>query len=1108
MASIGTRLASILARHNLSRPDGRPLYGYHVTGDELALLRQDVADRARGGAPYSTVDAAGIALYVAEAFCRSHRSGPWKWETATASVGLGDDAVKALYTPLERAIETYWGRKLIRDARGARQFHLTLACEGGLPHNLLAAEHGALGVMFRRVLTERERLPDTIDTITLVHDEIARLPASLSTGEVIRLTAALVDAVRALRLACPEASTADDPLRVLDEKQPGWAGRMPLRLEQDAARRLLAGLVTQAHASDREAVCELEAVLRSADGGGWRLRRHIRVPSRVAAHALQETFGAPELMPNRMELLVRSQDGTSAVAAHLALSGDGRFYRVEPRRGEPLPLGSRIRAELAACGRSIGQPVEPPGATCMTGEPWVFLDHEGDASWIGDGSISSRAESLLAVVPADFVAVVDDGGACEAVGEVDGLSVYRLRGAVTLHPPGEAAGYRVVASAGGARSVCLLTDKGFFALGGYGDEVLRGDPEIVAGEESARRRIRVEEIEYARPGTPGRWARLDDSAVGEIWLRVVRDGVLWLRRKVVRVPGGFGLRLKPAPEAGTGDVVLEGLGTDDIAIEPVADVQVEVSPTPTGVRVRLRAAGRNPQWVRLRLRLAGAPPVWVRVPFPARQVGFVEPGGRPLEPGATVAIDRLPGVRAQVVDLEGARWSLEGRCVASDITWTTLRELRAERSGWSTLPLDEVEHALRLMMAGGQLDTKVDLHLASVGGRARRIELSVAPYARVLQPLERAADGTPALIDVDPAASIDDVRLEIRPLAEPGAPPVVAHPSPTGRGWSWPESAGPGRWLCTAWEVRAAGSLAAARPLLVRIGDGDTQTPEVGLLSAIHAADERGSALDAAISILAGDAANADWGLLDDHLDTLGMLPATTFDVVAALARSPDAVALAALRRAWLEPHRLGVFADQIETLPFAWWLVPPAAWFRAAHRLKACLDQICARVSAFDTGAWLRKTIDALAARTGVLATWATWVAGALGLSGEWSRYTEIAGHMMASDWDRAVQLGADARWPEVDLDGLGAAIGLEIAAIHALRPDPRAPWRASVAGAPIIAALAAAHGRRVPPRQLIELRRLRAFDADWFDQAWGMTLVRLWAAPASRPLFTEDAR
>lgn len=1113
---IGTTLTALLEARGLDAPSGQPLYAYRLSSEEYAELEGAVAENTRRRRIPNRRAAGGIALLAAERFCREHSGGPWKWETA-----LGEGPSQALRAALVDAIAHYWKRPLLSNA-GGQQLLWTLAREGGLPRQLLAREGVHISGVLRGALADRESLSEDVETITLVTDRMHLLPASLQAGEVVaQLLADVVDAVSRLRSRVPDVVAHDRPLSLLEGAGQDWRAELPLNVEDAVARQLVAGLVAQRAA---RSIAAFEVVSRIRPfGDGWAVIREIDLPRRVPLSAVQQQFGGFD--GNRAELVLVADDDLTATVAELRLSGDGKFYRVEQRKRPTIRLDRQVGLTVRD-GDALQHDADPEGGAPLGDGPWVFSESDDGLS-LGEGSVSTRAEAVLVAWPAEHRVEVD--GELEHLGQIDGLPgevrhIGRLRGHLSCCPPHSEMGYRVRTRTPGHRAAYSLSARAFRRVGGTGTRVLVGTPSVFESHDGFRHRLDVP-VEFAPLGSPGNWRPLNGCAVGEMWLRVVHEDELRIRQRVLRLPEPSRIEVAALPGQGRGRLAIVGLD-GSVDLEAMPGVVVTTSACEGRRQFDLAVDGEPPETLRFRVENPAAPGFWIEAPFPTRRVEVVDLKRNRVERGTTVAVDRLLGIRIRALDPDPrADFALEGRCTSAGLAWRRIGDLRTEAGGWLSLALDEVEPAIRLMLSGGQLDALVELRVVRMGGRSTPTLLAVSQYPRTLG-VDREDAGRPTCV-ARPEGDSTELRVELRPLVEPAARPFVLEG--VEGGWTWPAEAGAGRWLVTAWEDLPSGeSVCGARPRLVTVLLEGHEAPlcESPLLAAasIRDQDDRAEALRLALDRLCADARHTDWSIVDQHIDTLGQLPAHTFDVVVALSRHPVGACMAAMRRALA--GRLAEFAHALETLPFAWWLVPPSAWRRAFEAvwkkfgadledLADCFGDDLPPEQVFamaDPAGQTKRIRRAFTDVGGVFGALAIWLEACEGVDpNRWAQTALVAPLIIDDRLKALTRQTANRRWPRFspdhDLERWVEILELDHSLLRTIAPTPQARWHEDVVVAPALAALAAAHRRPIDVSDLLELRRLRAFDSEWFDEAWNFSLVRLWAEPASRQLFTKES-
>ncbi|MEH7829806.1 hypothetical protein [Gemmobacter denitrificans] len=130
------RLADILLRNGLDRPDVRPLHAYTIDDKELAALGRLLRLRIGTEEPLAST-AQAFVLWAAEYLRTAHPGGYLTWDFVFA--GLAQP--RPDYAFVQRITEDglrAWGRSLRRGQVGHREFLYSLLAEGGLPDIALA----------------------------------------------------------------------------------------------------------------------------------------------------------------------------------------------------------------------------------------------------------------------------------------------------------------------------------------------------------------------------------------------------------------------------------------------------------------------------------------------------------------------------------------------------------------------------------------------------------------------------------------------------------------------------------------------------------------------------------------------------------------------------------------------------------------------------------------------------------------------------------------------------------------------------------------------------------------------------------------------------------
>ena len=155
MPSCFDTLNQIIARSNLDRKDGHPLYRYRVTPDELDLLRRELKFQfdSRGSLRMAE-ECAAFCLFGAEWFRRNYRSGPWSWDVIFDALDLGGNrrpnTQLAVAEYVKRGLR-FWNVRLL-STQLMNLYLRTVVCQGGFPINTLRNEGAGLSRLLKASL--------------------------------------------------------------------------------------------------------------------------------------------------------------------------------------------------------------------------------------------------------------------------------------------------------------------------------------------------------------------------------------------------------------------------------------------------------------------------------------------------------------------------------------------------------------------------------------------------------------------------------------------------------------------------------------------------------------------------------------------------------------------------------------------------------------------------------------------------------------------------------------------------------------------------------------------------------------------------------------------
>jgi hypothetical protein len=1105
----------VVQESRLAAEGAYPLYAYRCS-DEMfdkleALLRL-----------HATLDAldndlcACFCLYTAEWWRRRYAGGPWAWEPILEAAGLAPLTVPKREQVVIRGLRR-WGRALLRvgDRTG---YLVTLACEGGLPLSMLQREGARLRRYFRALLHDLHIFPQTMPRELAERNE-HHLPASFRQRPVFEMAAHLAASIHRLQRSCAGAA---DCIAHLDAHCRGWRSEIPLRLDDAVANELLRNLLADAAAAERapRPTIVVETILIEA-GATSTLERRLRLPPVARTVDVAATLGMQwDALPRVFDLSIQAQDATPAPVASVTRSSEGEegairlepFGAAFPRKGERAIESVELIATRK--GRTLAVALVEGGAAL--GElPWVFTPGEDSGTWrlAGQGSVSLRREVALIAVADGAAVSAESGGAARLAGRLvsPARHLYEISGRVSIdlgdgtrcvvalsQTSDELTEYRPQ----GVRPPNVLS----------GSEVWRGMPKV---REQREGRIFAEvprdKLEWRPRGVGAPWRRVVGTCLGDIEVRYAPQGIQRFRARWTVLPEGTEIEVVPK-DRGKGEIVLRGLGPCDVGPTPPATEQ-RVSSS-NEIRLFFASEVARSESVLLELAFANAPRAVIEVPYPSREARFLGRDGRPHPDGAKIWVEQLAGVRAQVLDaLPGGAFLVEGVLRARDGDTTKLRDvqevLHELHPGRHELDLRVLADTLRVLLSASQaLDTVVRVSLQSLGGRPLpRCHIEVARYDAGIH-----REGLDVVVDPKSrerlGPRVEVLRFEARPLADPTAPAVQLAKVEPGHFRFDPPAGAEGPWLVTGWE----GHLSNVRPLCISVGerkppeaDDPEPSDDVRLREVAHYIHwrTRAAGFRKVVARLARAPEDPDWLAIEALVDTLGTLPATTFEVVPRLVEDPDAVALLLLRAG--SPVTLETIWRGLETLPFLVSLVPLGAWLRATQRLQRSIQRVCEATTADATRAFAQM-VEPFATTGPVLCPAIGVVLDALSLSipgfpEPQQHPVLLAGNpggrqFLLAELEQARQRllrehvtearRDDGWWPHADFTHLELDRELGAARSWIWPSADGFTHRTPVLHAPAVAACATVlESVRLTVADRFELIKLRQFAPAWFDEA-----------------------
>jgi hypothetical protein len=951
----------LLDRFGLDAPDGRPLHRYRLDADGYnqltGLLRQRFARLTNG----NRSDTALLVLWASAWFRHGYGGGIRRYRELGAAIGATLEERE--WPPLIEHGLKWWKRPVVKRASG-RHWLLTIAVEGGFPVRVLQAGEGWLSRYLNEVVGRLLGItddPSSDDAFAMADAAKEALRDTYRQEAFIALAADLALAIVKLRRIAEAAAPNLAPSAVLDQVHPDWRDELPIAADTDAARALVDGMLAA------------KKIARGLSGGagcvrllrrgvkGWSAGLRLSLGGELKTDALAG-LAAPGIRLGVHPYGVLARTLGEELAFLDPPGEDGDSWRLRPltRRTEldDVPLEARIDVLIQSpngAARAMPWPGGGPERSDVITFEIDSEDREGPAVLVlaAHGSASLRADRVVVTAPANWSVRWENEaaeGAPKSIGTTrDGRGLWLADKSVVVESTDGGLLYRIETGVDEElRDRIVLDGRSPQGFDSADDFSLFADPPTVncnrgrastkpADNELLCRRAQGDPWrEFARSRLPVGVVDImwRDARTGFVRDRV-RAAIIPQSARVLRERDGEGWRYS-----------FQGFRELTISPEPVTGLHVEQRPDNVFVLLFHSNSLRRVTFV---LRIPNSTrAIRITLPFPLRD-GIAHWNGKIVPPGTEIT----PAELAELVAFGESRFTL---CC----------ELKNAERGYSAhYTLGERELGLR------PLADRVRSDLASAGIDAW-VALSIGdgapPWRIKLFDREiRCADGTASI--VKPGLEKEPLILTGRSVATPCEEHRLAgiglEDALNRRSIPLPASMTGAWWVYLRSDrtVRSRPSIVPCVGATVPVGDGLAATV------VIPAQLARQAAIVERLNAIAADADGAveDVSWLNRLIGSLDGLPASTFDVLAALPDVP--VVLARLLLSAEDAAQGGIWRLEAE-LPFMWAALPLAAWSTAADALgSSVLSPLLAAGWELARAAQMGKqVIDSATVRTGNL--------------------------------------------------------------------------------------------------------------------------------------------
>lgn len=961
-----TPLRAFLGRFGLDAPDGRPLHGYRLDTKAYEELEAYLRTRAARLTDDSGSNVALLTLWASAWFRLHYAGGVRNYYDLGKAIGatITNQQWREL---LERGLN-WWQRPLI-ERGGHRHRLLTIAVEGGFPVRVLAAGEGwlsrYLNKLVGRLLGITEE-PSLDDAFAIADAAKLELRDAYRQEAFIGLAADLALAIVRLRRVAEAKAPGLTPSAILDEVHPGWRDKLPIATETDAARTLIDGMLAAKKITrglSGGAGC-VRLLARRTDG--WRAGLRLSLTGELKTEALAG-LAAPgtRLGVHPHGALARALGAEMAFLDPPGEDDDNWLLRPLTRRTtlDDVPLEARIEV-LIQSPTGATRVMPWPGGASERSDVITFEidaeDSQGPSILVltARGSANLRADRVVVTAPEDWSVQWEDEmrtGQPSRIGTtLDKRGLWLADGTVLVKNTDSSLLYRIKTGVSEElRDRIELEGSAPSSFEGVDDVPLFAGAPLVYCY-SGQKNIQPAKDELLwRCAPTDQWRELiptDPSAlpvgVVEIMWRDPQTRFVRDRTRAVIVPKTA--RVTRDSDANGWQYSFQGFRDMEVMPAPTEGLHIEQRP---GGAFALSFYSNPRRHVTFTLKAPGsAHTIRIALPFPLPD-GLAHWDGQIVKPGS----EMTPGELAKCVAFGNGRLTL---C-------SQLKHANRDISVYYTVV--EKELSLRLLADKIRSDlTSVGIDawvaLSFIGGASQ-------PWRIKLFDNEvRCSGGSASILEprgLGEGALILAGRSVVAPCKEYRLAEINFEDALNRRSIPLPESM-TGAW----WVYLRSDRTVRSRPSIVPCA-GSTTPGSNGLAAmvAITASWERQAAIIERLCAIATDADGAaeDIGWLAELICSLDGLPASTFDVLAALPNAP--VVLARLLLSADDAAQGSVWRLEAE-LPFLWSALPLGAWNTAANALgRRTIEPLLAAGWELARAAPIGKQIiDSATTRTGNL--------------------------------------------------------------------------------------------------------------------------------------------
>lgn len=1156
-------LQEMLQQRNCPRPDRRWLYAYRLDVSEYGSLKAVLCE-ALQAAPVSVLTkrnhlfSALFVLYASEWWRREYSGGLWKWSPILESLGVKT----GLLAPNERthAVLTgfaYWG---LRPSGDGKKFFGAVVAHGGLPLKVIGHGGSRLGAIMSTVLSQAARYRwNEAQVIDAVSDHAHGLPDSLLHREIYELVAQMV--MTALRLKQEyQLEGVADPIAALDRASPNWRAEFPLAVDDEAAQRLLVGLVKEANQTslaNSVAAFSVTRILCPIDDDRYVFQSSIVHPAILPADALAALFGlhSADDFPRYFSIDVAVNQRVPLTVGRQILGMQEASVSLAAQRCRWLAtdaMNEHLLYLRGPAGDIHDGPIAIPGGEAISlVEPLVFADREHQFRFIASGNVRlPDSEAIVAIGDDAQIQVKEGENPAELIGRVElgsnSFRLFRVKSDALVRQSDDEWHVKLGQSTKLASSYVLEGQRLPFNTRPW--PIFKGMPRLVRYSDSGARSLISPASQKLCVAGSDREVH-SNAARGLLDLFVTESGEKLAHLRFAVLDKRAEERFVSAAVPSEGEIHLSRWGVDGIALDSEAGVDAELSSAGDDICIRLRANEAPPDLVRLMVRWPGSRyDMQVAMPFPATGGRAYDVDGQAIVSGQMLPIRRLAGSRIQIFDLNPntpKRYeivlSLMGDGFSGRNAGLDLRVPIDLKNGIGEVRLLDLYPEIESLLGfSDELDASVKLTLLTSDRPG--LWLKIARYDTLLEHHVLSVALPQSYLCAQAPSELPSIEVLASPLTIAASKPVVLEQV-------FSEGVATGMWgvgeldaVLSPWLIfPGPESSVQFRPMLFNGGQGKTQgeLPEqdvtrCALANAMRIPEQtlRSEAIAGVIEEMTLDFMHPSWVFLNRLWTSFGKLPLCSIDPFKTLAARPDWV-VAVLMGSQLPLPDLFDFVRQLKRqLGLVLELASVSAWRSAIKRLREYWIHLVGEDAAKLTfGMVVKERLQGIAIEFQSLQLIVDLLLfETVGEAGEslleiQRRSINDPGVFARELWSGADSMlmrhllrahANDVHWPEPRffreqalpalLDGVSEECGQKLAPrMKSFFWVATGDFKMSVANAPVICAIWSATNIDLDwwldSGRRSALRRLRAFDSAWFDECYRTTLASCMAFGLLQP-------